>query len=203
MIAFLVLFITSCRSTRLLRDDQTLITKVKLEGIDNKFEEEASVYIQKEVRPNSSINLFIYNFANSKDGHYRTENIRNVGEAPHLLDSSLIEISRNQIERFFVNKGYFNVQVEDSIVVKKKKARITFHVNQGDPFFVKNVEYKIADPAIDSLYNREKSLFTRIHEGMRYDSDSLVLERENFYNLSRRSGYFDFLRQYVRFEVDS
>ena len=198
-----MLLITSCRSTRLIRDDQALITKVKLKGVDNKFEEEASVYIQKEVRPNSSINLFIYNFANSKDGQYRTENIRNVGEAPHLLDSSLIEISRNQIERFFVNKGYFNVNVKDSIAIKKKKAHITFHVDQGDPFFVKTLEYKIADPSIDSLYKSEKLSFTRLHEGMRYDSDSLVLERENIYGLSRRSGYFDFLRQYVRFEVDS
>src|SRR5690606_21364601 len=31
----------------------------------------------------------------------------------------------------------------------------------------------------------------------------LVYERENIYGLARRFGYFEFLRQYVRFEVDS
>lgn len=197
------LFITSCRSTRLLRDDQVLITKVKLTGIDNKYEEEASVYIQKEVHPNSSINLFIYNVANSKNGLYRTENIRNVGESPHLLDSSLIEISRNQLQRFFINKGYFNAKVSDSIAINKKKAHITFSVDQNNPFYVRRVSMEIADPAIDSLYTRSRPSFSRIATGMRYDSDSLVYERENIYNLLKRSGYFDFLRQYVRFEVDS
>src|SRR5690606_8145331 len=40
-------------------------------------------------------------------------------------------------------------------------------------------------------------------QGTRYDSDSLVFERESIYNMARRYGYFDFLRQYIRFEVDS
>src|SRR5690606_20712697 len=105
IIVLLPLFITSCRSVRLLNDDQVLVTKVKLEGIDNQYEEAASMYIQKEIRPNSTINLFIYNFANGKGGRYRTDKIRNVGEAPRLLDSSLVEISRNQIERFLETKG--------------------------------------------------------------------------------------------------
>src|SRR5690606_1221414 len=39
--------------------------------------------------------------------------------------------------------------------------------------------------------------------GVRYDSDSLVSERESVYGLMQREGYFDFLRQYVRFEVDT
>src|SRR5690606_12408506 len=39
--------------------------------------------------------------------------------------------------------------------------------------------------------------------GMRYDSDSLVIVREHLYNLGRRIGYYDFVRQYIRFEVDS
>ena len=199
----MLLFITSCRSARLLRDDQILVTKVKLSGIENQFKEEASEYIQKEVRPNSSINLFIYNLANRQGGGYRTENIRNVGESPNLLDSSLVEISRNQIKRFLVNKGYFNAEVKDSIAVKNKKAHITFQVDQGNPFFIRRVENQIDDPAIDSLYETSKVKFTRLHEGIRYDSDSLVTERENIYHLSRRFGYFDFLRQYVRFEVDS
>jgi len=199
----LLLFITSCRSVRLLEDNQTLVTKVKLKGIDNAYEEDASQYIQKEIRPNSTINLFIYNFANKQGDHYRVDNIRNVGEAPRLLDSSLIEISRNQIERFLASKGYFNAKVKDSIAIKKQKASITFLVEQGDPFFIRNLEYQIADPALDSLYKQVRPDFSHLHATMRYDSDSLVYERENIYSLARRYGYFDFLRQYVRFEVDS
>ena len=198
-----MLFITSCRSVRLLENEQTLVTKVKIKGIDKKYEENAFEYIQKEIRPNSTINLFIYNFANGKNGHYRNDKIRNVGEAPRLLDSSLVEISRNQIERFLMSKGYFNAEVKDSISIKKQKASVTFNVTQGNPFYIRNFVHQIADPAVDSLYKRHNRDFTRLRAGMRYDSDSLVFERESIYHLSRQYGYFDFLRQYVRFEVDS
>src|SRR5690606_19450977 len=42
-----------------------------------------------------------------------------------------------------------------------------------------------------------------IQSGMRYDADSLVAERERIYQLMRQEGYYDYLRQYVRVDVDS
>jgi len=199
----LSLFFTSCRSVRLLNDDQVLVTRVSLEGIDSRHEENASEYIQKDIRPNSAINLFIYNFANSKNGEYRTDKVRNVGEAPHLLDSSLVEISRTQIQRFLETKGYFNAHVRDSIAIRKKKAHITFLIDQGDPFYIRNFGWQISDTAVERLYSDWAPQLSRLRAGKQYDSDSLVYERENLYNLARKSGYFAFVRQYVRFEVDS
>lgn len=198
-----MLFVTSCRSVKLLEDDQVLVTKVKLDGIEPRFEEAASEYIQKEIRPNSPINLFIYNFANGQDGHYRTSDIRNVGEAPSILDSSLVEISRSQIERFLFTKGYFNATVDDSIAIKKQKAHVVFQVDQGDPFYIENLTTQIEDQRLDSFYHRFRDTVKLLSPGMRYDSDSLVIVREHLYNLGRRIGYYDFVRQYIRFEVDS
>src|SRR5690606_40343248 len=86
-IGLLLLLFASCRSTRLLEEGQALVTKVKIAGIDSQFEEQARAYISSEIRPNSPIDLFIYNIANAKNGRYRSENIRHVGEPPHLLDT--------------------------------------------------------------------------------------------------------------------
>jgi hypothetical protein len=119
-----IIFTTSCRSVRLLDDDQVLVTKVKLEGIDKKYKEQASEYIQQEIRPNSTINLFLYNLANGQNGHYRTQNIRNVGEAPSLLDSSLVDISSTQIQKYLNTKGFLNAQVKSEIHIRKKKADV-------------------------------------------------------------------------------
>lgn len=199
----LSLFITSCRSTRLLNDDQALVTKVKLNGINKQFKDEASAYIQREIQPNSSINLFIYNFANSKKGKYRTDKIRNVGEAPSILDSSLVEISRNQIQKFLAAKGYFNAQVTSAISVRKKKARIVFNAKQGEPFNVRNIDSEIADSEVERIYQAYASQHTSLKTGMRFDADTLAKERESIYNLMRRRGYYDYVRQYVRFEVDT
>ncbi|WP_240768692.1 BamA/TamA family outer membrane protein [Olivibacter sp. XZL3] len=197
-----VLF-TSCRSTRLLNDDQALVTKVKLNGINKEFKEGASEYIQREIRPNSKINLFIYNFANSKNGKYRTDKIRNVGESPSILDSSLVEISRSQIQRFLASKGYFNAAVTSHIFIKRKKAHIHFDVQQGGVFKIRYIEREIADPQVDSLYRQHITHFQTLHPGMRFDTDSLVKERESIYSLMKRNGYYDYVRQYVRFEVDT
>lgn len=203
IIVLLPLFFASCRSVRLLNDDQVLVTRVKLEGIDPRHEENAAEYVQKDIRPNSAINLFIYNFANSKNGEYRTDKVRNVGEAPRLLDSSLVEISKTQIQRFLETKGYFNAEVRDSISIRKKKAHVTFLIDQGDPFYIRNFGWQIADTAVERLYSEWAPELSRLRAGKQYDSDSLVYERENLYNLARRNGYFAFVRQYVRFEVDS
>src|SRR5690606_11816513 len=96
-IGLLLVLFTSCRSTRLLDDDQALVTRVAINGIDPDLEEQAAAYIPPEIRPNSPVDLFIYNLANAKNGRYRTANIRHVGEPPHLLDSALVDFSTQQI----------------------------------------------------------------------------------------------------------
>lgn len=202
-IGLLLVLFASCRSTRLLDEGQALVTKVKIEGIATQFEEQAEAYISPEIRPNSPIDLFIYNFANAKNGRYRTENIRHVGEPPHLLDSALVDFSTQQISRFLTAKGYFNAKVTHQIDVKQKKARVVFRVVPGSPFTLRGVQLDIHDPALEQLYANERKQTTRIRPGTRYDADSLVAEREHIYQLMRRHGYYEYLRQYMRVDVDS
>lgn len=193
----------SCRSTKLLEDDQALVTKVKLNGVNAEFKEEAEQYIQRDIRPNSWVNLFLFNLANAKGGRYRTENVRNVGEAPRILDSALVDISRTQIEKFLNSKGYFNADVTSHVAIAKKKASVRFDVQQGSVFSIRNIEYVVPDTALFRIYQQDKSDYQTLREGMRYDADSLVNERENTYHIFKKNGYHDYLRQYVRFEVDS
>ncbi|WP_229738904.1 translocation and assembly module lipoprotein TamL [Parapedobacter pyrenivorans] len=198
----LVLF-SSCRSTRLLEDGQALVAKVEISGIDPQFAEQAKAYIPPDIRPNSRINLFIYNLANARKGRYRTQNIRNVGEPPHLLDSTLVDFSTQQISRYLISKGYFNTTVNHEITLKQRRAHIYFHVVPGEPFTLRKVDVDIADPQLEQLYNEERSRFTKIKPGARYDADSLVAERERVYHLMRQQGYYEYLRQYMRVDVDS
>ncbi|WP_245586317.1 BamA/TamA family outer membrane protein [Olivibacter sitiensis] len=179
------------------------MTKVKLNGVKDDFTEQAQQYIQRDIRPNSRFKLFLYNLANAKGGRYRTERVRNVGEAPRILDSTLVEISRNQIEKFLNSKGYFNAEVSSSVAISKKKATVKFDVKQGGAFSIRNITYVVPDTVLLALYENEKGSQQTLREGMRYDADSLVNERENTYNIFRRNGYYDYLRQYVRFDVDS
>ncbi len=178
LLLFLV-FIASCSSTRYIEDYQSIVTDVKIDSIDKQFEEQAYNYVQKDIRPSGTIglNVQVYNIFNTKNGKYKTANIKPLGSPPPILDSTLVEISRTQIEKFLKSKGFFNAKVKSEIKVAKKKAKLNFIANAGEPFVVNKLVYEIPDTTVKRLYLSNKEQFTRLHEGKQYDEDSLAYER--------------------------
>ncbi len=174
-----------------------------MEGIDKEFTEQAYLYIQQQVRPNSRLNLALYNLFNTKNGRYRTDRIKNIGEAPHILDTPLVELSAKEIQKFLFYKGFFNAKVTSNIEVRKKKGFITFVANMGPMFTIREYTYDIADSVVKELYEQNRSQFTRISKGMRFDNDSLKNESQEIFYLLKKNGYYDYLQQYVRFETDT
>src|SRR5690606_1380777 len=114
-ITFLLLFFASCRSAKYLEDQQALVTDIDINGVTPELKENTQMYVANEIRPNSPLYLTIYNLFNTRDGRYKTEKIKNVGEAPRILDSAMVELSANQIQRYLQTKGYFNASVTPSI----------------------------------------------------------------------------------------
>ncbi|MBC7616466.1 MAG: BamA/TamA family outer membrane protein [Pedobacter sp.] len=194
-----------CSSTKYIEDYQSIVTKVKIDSIDKQFEEQAYNYIQKDIRPSGTIglNVKIYNIFNTKNGKYKTANIKPLGSPPPILDSALVEISRNQIEKFLKSKGYFNAKVKSEIKVVKKKAKLKFTAAPGSPYFINKLSYDIPDATIKGNFLREKDGFTHLRVGMQYDEDSLAHDREQIYQMMRQNGYRYFERPYVRYEPDS
>lgn len=199
----IIVFIQACSSTKYIPDYQAIVKKITIDSIDAKFEEQAYNYVQKDIRPSSafSINVPIYNLFNTKDGRYKTTDIKPFGTPPTILDSTLVEISRIQIQKFLNGKGYFQAKVTADIKVKDKKAEVNFKADPGPASFVRKVMDSISTPGVRAAYNTEKSKFTHLHPGMQYDSDSLSYEREQIYRVMKENGYFNFLRPYVNFDV--
>lgn len=202
-ISFLFLIFSACNASRYLAEDQALVKKVKLDGVDKQFLETASTFVQSDIRPNSRQNLALYNTFNTKNGKYRTDRIKSIGEAPHILDSSLMEISRLQIEKFLITKGYFNAKVKSNLKIHNKKAEVVFTAEQGPAFKIKEITYLVEDSIVKALYLSNRAHNSHIKVGQRFDSDSLALEREQIYKMMKQNGYFDYVRQFVRFDVDS
>ncbi|WP_354374826.1 BamA/TamA family outer membrane protein [Pedobacter africanus] len=205
ILLFIIVFVTACSSTKYIADYQSIVKKVEIDSVPKEFEEEALNYIQKDIRPSSKIgiNVLIYNMFNTKDGKYKTSNIKPLGTPPPILDSALVEISRNQIEKYLMSKGYFNAKVKSGITVKDKRAAVSFKANPGTPFSVNKVEYDIPDQKIKELYLGNKDAFSHLKAGKRYDDDSLAYERDQIYQVMKQNGYFDFSRPYIKFTVDS
>jgi len=202
-ITFLSLIIASCRSAKYLDDNQYLVTDVDLNGVTPELKEPAGMYVANEIRPNSPLYLTIYNMFNTRDGQYKTENIKNVGEAPRILDSAVVDLSATQIQRFLQTKGYFNAKVEPQIEFNKKKAKINFNANLGNPYTIREIDRTVEDPAVDSIYQEKVVPISPLKSGKRYDASDLYLERERLYTNMRESGYYDYLRQYMRAGIDT
>lgn len=198
-ILLFILFVTACSSTKYIEDNQSIVKKVDIDSIPEKYKEEALNYIQKDIRPASKlgINVGLYNI------FYTVFKTKSVGKPAPVLDSTLVEISRNQIEKYLVSKGYFMAKVKSEIKVKKQRAEVDFIATPGPAFFIQKVSYNIPDSAVKKVYMDKKALFTHLHDGMQYDDDSLSYEREQTYQVLKENGYYDFSRPYVRFTVDS
>ncbi|TCC98930.1 translocation and assembly module lipoprotein TamL [Pedobacter psychroterrae] len=205
ILPFIILFVTACSSTKYISDEQAIVKRVRIDSVDKAFEEEALNYIQKDIRPTSTIgiNVLIYNIFNTKNGKYKTSNIKPLGTPPPILDSTLVEISRTQIEKFLASKGYFKAKVKSSIEIKNKRAKVLFKADQGPSFSISKISYDIPDSLIKRYYFENKALFSHLKEGMRYDDDSLAYERNHIYFVMKQNGYYDFARPYVKFSVDS
>ena len=202
-ITLLLLIFTSCRSARFLNEDQALIDHVNIQGVRPELKESASLYVSNDIKANSRVNLFIYNLFNTKEGKYKKRDLRNVGEAPHLLDSSLVDLSATQIKRFLFTKGFFDAKVQPEILVKNKRATINFNITEGIPYYMDKISYNFADSAVAHLYEQEVKNFSVVKEGSQYDAVNLITEREKLYLAMRNHGYYDYIRQYMRVAVDS
>lgn len=199
ILLFIILFVTACSSTKYIQDYQSIVKTVDIDSVPEKFSEEAYNYVQKDIRPapKLSINVGLYNI------FYGLFKTKSVGNPAPVLDSTLVEISRSQVEKFLVSKGYFKAKVKSDITVEKQKAKVYFKANPGPAFFVNKLSYDIEDPAVKSIYLDRKAQFSHLKDGMQYDDDSLAYERDQVYELLKENGYYDFSRPYVKYTVDS
>ncbi|MGY3213356.1 translocation and assembly module lipoprotein TamL [Mucilaginibacter sp. HD30] len=197
ILGILLLFIgTGCSLTRKLGPHQALVRKITIKGMDKEFEEAAVNYVDKQQQPNSVVNLQFYYWF-SKNGK------RQIGEPPAILDSNLVEFSRFQMEKFIQTKGYLKAKIRDSIVIKKKKAELVFITDQGPLFRIRKLTDSIPDEKVRSLFHNTYGNFSHLRPGGRFDLDSVAYNRDAFYQVMKRNGYYDFYRQYINFEYDS
>lgn len=153
-------------------------------------------YVDKEQQPNNWLNLQLY-YLLSKHGK------RDIGEAPRILDSSLVDFSRIQIERFLQNKGYVKAKVASDIKIKKQKAELIFTANEGPMFHIRKFQDSIQDTKVRRLYRDKRREFSHIQPGKPFDLDSLAYDRDQIFLLMKRNGYYDFYRQYITYDYDT
>lgn len=203
IIALFVLIFSSCRSAKYLEEGQALVTDIDINGVTPELKESASMYIANDIRPNSPLYLTVYNIFNTRGGRYKTEGIKNVGEAPRILDSAMVDLSANQMSRFLQTEGYFDASVTPQIEIERKKAQIDFEADLGERYTIRQIDRRFEDEVVAEIHREHVLPGTSVTQGSPYTARDLYSEREQLYLAMKNRGYFDYLRQYMRVGIDT
>ena len=139
-----------------------------------------------------------------------------VGEAPVVLDSALIEQSRQQMALYLAKEGYYRSSITDSVSTRRRKlftgrygrpfsqpkAEVVYHVDAGRPYRLCEISWRVDDPRMDSLLRANASA-TLVKRDMRFDADELDKERTRITDLMRQHGYLFFTRDLVQYVADT
>lgn len=208
ILLILLLVLNACSPTRNLTENQALLDSYRIKGLKGKQLDDARSYVRQ--KPNRAflgikflrVYLGIYNLADRGEPRKYKEALKNIGEAPVIYDSTLTEYSARQINSYLFSKGYFQSSVRWETRIKKKRARVTYFVDEKLPWSVRYITFNIPDTAIKDIhFNDIKN--SQIRQGMIYDANALQDERSRITALLKNNGYYFFNREYIFFQVDS
>lgn len=123
------------------------------------------------------------------------------GEPLIYFDSIAAQKSVNNIDKYLISKGWFNGTSNYQIKYFRKRAYATYSLTPQTPYKIDTIYYDIIDERIDSLLlERTNKLLVK---GEQYDQMVLVNERNSIETYLKNNGYFNFTKQYIRYQIDS
>jgi len=127
-----------------------------------------------------------------------------IGEAPVIIDTSIINRSSKQLEILLKNHGYFDAIVTDSVKLNKKSktAEIFFKVQVGTPYKLKEIIFEIDDSIIETIFNASRSE-SLLKEDNQYNSDVFNAERDRITELLKNNGYYLFQKNFITYSADT
>ena len=198
----------SCSMTKYVPENQYLLTNVKVKSsIPDINNEELKDYLRQT--PNNTIfgfwplQLGFYNLSEDDSSKWVNRWLRRIGEPPIIYDSTKTIYGCDELKKVMFNKGFLNANVtsETNINTKKRHAKVTYKIDQGTPYRLRNYFITIPDSnAVNAINRREKPLITK---GDLFDIDKLNEEREQIARILRNRGYFNFRKELLFFYVDS
>ncbi|MEG0807043.1 MAG: BamA/TamA family outer membrane protein [Alistipes sp.] len=204
---------SACSVTRSIPNGQYFLQKVTIE--DDKAtphkERITAADLEKYVRqtPNNrflgtNLYVWLYEQADPKKQNRWNNWKRKIGRAPVLLDRNLTEKSTQNLKVFMDSKGFFssNAWVEVDTTSRRKRARVTYHTRQGEPYRIDSVSYDFKDKFLEQIILPDTAQ-TLIHPGKVFDITMLDAERERITTYLKERGYYNFSVNNIEYLADT
>ena len=129
--------------------------------------------------------------------------LKKTGEAPVLLDEDLTKRTASRIRGYYKSKGWLDAKVNYVIKIDSSKiAQIEYDVIKQQPYILDSITALISSPLIAEEYSKIKSE-SLLKKGEQLNYDNLTNERERISSELRNSGFYNFEKDYIRFETDT
>lgn len=129
--------------------------------------------------------------------------IRKTGESPVIINEDLTKKSRNRLQSWYFNNGWFNAEIDYEIKPsEEKKGEIEYFVTTNQAYEVDSIRRRIGSRVIDSIY-RDHSDESIIKTGVQYRTLDFNQERDRLSKLFRNNGIYYFDQEYISFEADT
>ncbi len=213
-----ILLLAGCHPCRYVPSDKYLLNKAKIVVEDRKDVSGLNGYLRQKQNTEMlgfwKLQLHIYNTAPkdtiTKSQKILTRNAHKMGEAPVIYDQAATIASMEQLKKAMTNKGFFNAQIDTSIVYKvqyfeksgreERKANVTYHITANEPYVIRDYKTKISNDVVRAVAN---SLRGKVKNGDRFDASVLDEERQRITSGMRRMGYYYFDKSMLAYRADS
>ncbi len=148
--------------------------------------------------------VWAYNLADPDKDNSWNRFKRKVGQAPVYYDSLLTEKGAENLKIYMNTQGYYASESAFSVdtTKRKKKALVTYSVEQGAPYIIDSHNYIFRDTLIRALILRDTAQ-SLVKVGGVFNATTLDRERERIAENLRQNGYYNFTTNNVAFLADT
>ncbi|EON75952.1 outer membrane protein [Lunatimonas lonarensis] len=117
-----------------------------------------------------------------------------------IYDSIKAQESRNQMQAYLINNGFFDAEVTSETTLKKSKASVSYFVIENDPYSIDSIFTTTPDEAIQHLLESVKK-DSQLRLAERYAQNNLSRERQRVEDVLKDHGYYTFSKSFVEYNV--
>lgn len=201
-----IVFLSSCNSTKFVPEGKYLLNKVTVK-IDNSSikREDIKTYVrQKEnlkILGALKFHLWVYNLSSVK-----RENgwLKSIGEAPVIYEQIQAQRSKDQLQIYLKNKGYYNATIRDTLAYgsNEKKVNLVYTIETGWPYLVRKYTYLLQDENLREVILND-SINQLLKPGDIFDLDVLNDDRQRIARTFQNAGYYKFTEDFISYTADS
>ena len=201
-----LILLTACSATKFISDGDYLLDQVEVKSAQKDFNVSLlEPYVRQKANSKwfslFKIPLATYSLSGTDTIRWINRMLKNIGEAPVVYDTVMAERSCEALRSAMSNMGYLHSEVELQTRRKGKKVRVTYILKSGEPYYLRNVRYDIADDSIRALLDADRQYTLRT--GAPFTVERLDAERNRITNFLLENGYYKFNKDFIHFSADS